>query len=672
MYLLIVESPSKTKKIAGYLGKGWQVEASFGHVRDLPIKEIGVSAPSYEPNYEISEKSKKTVAKLRELAKKADEIYLAPDPDREGEAIAWHLAELLCKNKPYKRVTFNEITESAVKKSINNPRLIDENLFMAQQGRRVLDRLYGYKLSPELSNKLNQYGVSAGRVQSVALRVIVDRERAIRNFVNTTHYGVSLIFDGWFAHWDTSDLLNDDNPYITDKTIADAVCIAVDNGGVTIKSFNEKEQSRKPPAPLITSTLQQAAANALKMSVSDTMDAAQKLFEAGLITYHRTDNPNLSEESIELIWDFLRSVGQDIHIPDKANKWKSKADAQEAHEAIRPTDFNKRTADTGDALLDKLYLLIWRVAVGSQMKSAVYKVRKAVLESNDIVDFSGAPEPKKQKAIFKASGRELIYQGWLILNKDDYTSEDSDSDDNLPILPVNEVVKPTSVELLEKETKPPRRYSETALVKMLERESIGRPSTYASIIQVLLNRNYVEIKKRQFEPTPLGEAIVDALVNRFAIMETAYTSEMENQLDAVAQGRATYLDVVTEYDNALNAELNNFKNAQIKPFGNDKTYPCPECEDGQLSRRKGKYGFFWGCSNYRNGCQCMRPDNNGKVGEPKGKQPIDKTHKCPECESGYLQKRKSKKGKWWWGCSGFKNGCKYMAYDKDGQPVTSS
>ncbi len=657
--LLIVESPAKAKKIQQYLDDSWQVVASYGHIRDLPVKEIGVEAPYYQPDYEITERGTKTISKLKNLAKQASEIYLATDPDREGEAIAWHLAQLLCKNKSYKRITFNEITEKAIKKAIENPRLIDENLFLAQQGRRVLDRLYGYKLSPELGNKLNQLGVSAGRVQSVALRVIVDRERDIYNFVSVSHYGIRLDFDNWFAHWDTSDLVDDDNPYITNKEIAKNVCDAVKSNGITIKSFNEKEQSRKPPAPLITSTLQQAAANTLKMSVTDTMDAAQKLFEAGLITYHRTDNPNLSDESITLIWEFLRSVGQDEHIPDKANKWKSKADAQEAHEAIRPTDFYRRKAETGNKNQDDLYTLIWRVAVASQMKSAIYKVREATLESNAIIDFSDAPKATKRTALFTAKGRELIYQGWLFLNKDDFTSEESNKDENLPVLPVNQAMQPNTIELLDKETKPPKRYSETSLVKLLEREGIGRPSTYANIIQVLLTRNYVEIKNRLFHSTELGEVIADALTNRFNIMEMEYTRNMESRLDAVAQGNASYLDVVTEYDATLETEIKAFKATKIKPFG-DHHYSCPEC-DGLLRRIKGKYGFFWSCSNFNNGCLYKTKDAKGK---PEKKE--NTTFICPSC-GGNLRRISSKFG-YFWGCSNFSDGCSYKAKDASGKP----
>lgn len=658
---MIVESPAKAKKIAGILGAGWIVEASYGHICDLPKNEIGVIAPSYEPVYEVGERSAGTVAKLKKLAQQADEIYLAPDPDREGEAIAWHLARLFCANKPYKRVTFNEITQTAIEKSLQSYRLIDENVFLAQQGRRVLDRLYGYKLSPVLSNKLNQRGVSAGRVQSVALRFIADRERQIQHFVPVTHYGVTLVFnDGnieWSAEWDTSDLVTDEMPYIIESSVAVRVQTVTEQAGVSVTDFSEKERSRKPPAPLITSTLQQAAANKLHFSVKQTMDAAQKLFESGLITYHRTDNPNLCEDAIHAVWAFLREAGQAAHIPEKAHRWKSKADAQEAHEAIRPTDFTRRTADTGDSVCDKLYLLIWRAAVACQMKPAIYKVRKVSLQTLVEVDFSGAPLVKKQPATFIATGSEVIYPGWLILMKDDYTNEDSLSDKQLPPQPQGKELIPAESHLNTQETKPARRFSETSLVKMLEREGIGRPSTYASIIETLLSREYVKLEGRVFKPTPLGHAVVDALTGRFEIMETAYTCEMENQLDEIAQGHTAYLSVVGGYDVALDAHLQDFQTADIKPFGQDKSYPCPECEDGQLRRLKGKHGYFWGCSNYKAGCQCMRPDNNGRVGEPQAKKALDKTHKCPECEEGYLQKRKGKKGIFW-GCSGYPK-CKH-------------
>lgn len=667
MKLLIVESPNKTKKIASYLGKDWQIEASYGHIRDLPVHDIGVTGPDYWPNYVTGEKSGKTVAKLKKLAQSAQEIYLATDPDREGEAIAWHLSQVLGKDKRYFRVTFNEITPRAIKQAIANPRQIDKRLFLAQQGRRVLDRLFGYKVSPALGSKLGQRGLSAGRVQSVALRLVVEREEAIRHFSKTKHYSVTLQFstttegEQWMARWVIpSHLLKEEQPYLTDKSIAETV-LQVALAGVEVKDFAEKEQSRKPPAPFTTSTLQQAASVQLHIGVDDTMKAAQALFEAGLITYHRTDNPNLSEEAIQAIWDYLRERGQTDYIPEKPNTWQAKADAQEAHEAIRPTDVRVYKADTGNELYDKLYKMIYRRAVASQMKAAVFKVRSAQLESIQSVAGIG-------KQIFQAHGQELLFDGWMKLSNEDYTTEEAEeSTRQLPILTPNQQIKPDSGQVLEQETKPPKRFTEAALVKALEKEGIGRPSTYASIITTLKKRDYVNIVKRCFEPTPVGQAIVHSLKGHFAFMEISYTREMEEQLDAIAQGKIDYQTTIAHYDQALDGQLSEFTDSHIMALSSDEpTYPCPNCETGHLRRIKGNKGYFWGCSNYAHEsapCKTSLPDDNGKPGK-KYEKNLD--HPCPSCGEGYLQRRKSKKG-FFWGCDHYPD-CTQTFPDKRGKP----
>ncbi|SUO96167.1 type I DNA topoisomerase [Suttonella ornithocola] len=673
MKLLIVESPAKTKKIAHYLGKDWRVEASFGHIRDMPVKEIGVTAPDYQPVYEVSESKKNQVARLKALAKEADEIWLATDPDREGEVIAWHLNEVLKSKKPTYRVTFNEITETAVKKAIQNSRNIDINLVKAQEGRRVLDRLYGYKLSPALAEKLDRWGVSAGRVQSVALRLIVDREQSIHDFKITKHFGVTANFEtdgiAWQAKWKTKDLVSEDNPYILDKRIAEKVQQAAKEGLILI-DFEEKEQSRKAPAPLITSTLQQAAANKLNMSVGDTMKAAQKLFEAGLITYMRTDNPNLSDDAIAAIKIFMTSVNQEEHLSDKPNTWKAKDGAQEAHEAIRPTDFKVREAtNLGDEAANRLYKVIWRAAIASQMKPARYKVRTATLKTLKEIDLhsetyasfdasSKTLNAIQAYALFEAKGSERIYAGWQMLMQDDYTNEDSETAETLPMLSKNETYHPNDTQVIELETRPPKRYSETSLVKALEKESIGRPSTYASIIETLKKREYVILQKKVFTPTELGVKIVKALINRFDMMELAYTAQMEEQLDAIAHGSATYLEVVSHYDNELEKQLKSFQQSTISGLSIETAqHTCPKCKTGNLKRLKGKNGAFWACSNYDSGkgCAYTAPDNKGK---PEERQ------KCPKCKDGFLVKRPSKKkpNKFWYGCDQYPQ-CDYKSFD---------
>ena len=681
--LLIVESPNKTDKIQHYLGSGWVVAASYGHIRDLPPGEMGVAPPDYRPQYVTGARSGKTIAKLKALARDADEIWLATDPDREGEAIAWHLQQVIGHGKTCRRVTFNEITQSAVAQAIRQPRQVDTRLFAAQEARRVLDRLYGYKVSPLAGNKLGQRGISAGRVQSPALRLVVEREEAIRAFTKTKHFGVAVELPGdtdaasWSAQWDSRPLVTDDHPYITNRDIAVAVLEAA-LPGLVVTAFDEKVQARKAPPPFTTSTLQQAAANRLKIGVETTMKLAQALFEAGLITYHRTDNPNLSQEGVQMVWDYLRAKGQAQYIPEKPNSWKAKDGAQEAHEAIRPTDFHVYEPQSGNAQQDALYKLIWRRALACQMRDAQFQVRTAQLATlapvaalQGLPPGNTAPPPK---ALFKASGSLRIYDGWMRVADDDYTSEDeAEAANPLPKLTVGAQHVPQDGKVLELETKPPPRYSEPALIRALEREGIGRPSTYASIIGTIQQRGYVEVVKRQFVPTELGTALIQALRGRFDFLEIAYTRGMEDHLDAIAQGKAGYRAVVAHYDQSLDAQLAVFAaDSSIQPLaGAEETFPCPNCDDGHLRRLKGKNGFFWGCSNYQrepNPCQATLPDARGKPGKPVARIEKSTEHPCPACGEGFLQRRPGKKkNTFWWGCDRYP-ACTHSAPDDNGKP----
>lgn len=681
--LLIVESPNKTDKIQHYLGSGWVVAASYGHIRDLPPGEMGVAPPDYRPQYVTGERSGKTIAKLKALARDASEIWLATDPDREGEAIAWHLQQVVGHGKTCRRVTFNEITQSAVAQAIRQPRQVDTRLFAAQEARRVLDRLYGYKVSPLAGQKLGQRGISAGRVQSPALRLVVEREEAIRAFVKTKHYGVVVELPddtgaaSWSAQWDTRPLVTDDHPYITDRDTAVAVLEAA-LPGLVVTAFDEKTQARKAPPPFTTSTLQQAAANRLKIGVETTMKLAQALFEAGLITYHRTDNPNLSQEGVQMVWDYLREKNQAQYIPEKANTWKAKDGAQEAHEAIRPTDFHTYDPQTGNAQQDALYKLIWRRALACQMRDAQFQVRTAQLQTlSPVAALQGLPpgnDAPAPTALFKSSGSLRIYDGWMRVADDDYTSEDeAEAANPLPKLTVGAQHVPQDGKVLELETKPPSRYSEPALIRALEREGIGRPSTYASIIGTIQQRGYVEVVKRQFVLTELGEALIQALRGRFDFLEIAYTKNMEDHLDAIAQGKAGYRAVIAHYDQALDAQLAVFAaDTSIQPLaGAAETFPCPNCEDGRLRRLKGKNGYFWGCSNYQrepNPCQTTLPDARGKPGKPKARIEQSTDHPCPACGKGCLQRRPGKKGNtFWWGCDRYP-ACTHRAPDDNGKP----
>ncbi len=703
--LVIVESPAKKGTIEKYLGDGWQVEASYGHIRDLPGDAMGVDFESYEPDYVASERGRSTIAKLKRIAQGADEVYLATDLDREGEAISWHLAEVLSLKNP-KRITFNEITKKAVTEAVRNPRTLDYDLFYAQQGRRVADRLVGWRVSPELNNATGMR-LSAGRVQSPAVRLIVERERQIQNFKPTKHYGVTLNFITddlkWSAEWDTSQITSEHQPYVLFKDIADKIYLTKN---VTVISQEQKLKKVGPPAPFITTTLQKAGNIALKLSPKETMKAAQALFDKGLITYHRTDNPNLSDDGIELIKAHLTEKGYEDHISEKPNTWKSKAEAQEAHEAIRPTDFALDiTSEISDKNTQLLFKMIRMRALLSQMKAAEFQVKNIVLESEKEFDVL-----EGKKALFTAKGSVLQYEGWKAFGKDESEEEHKKEGDSLlPQLNDKDNCVVTKGQVVEKKTKAPKRYTQPSLIARLEKEGIGRPSTYASIIDNIENREYVQIKKNQYHALKSGEIVVDSLVDRFKFIDLDFTRTMERGLDKIAKGELKYKTLMTALDAQLVSEIEELKNNPLR-----EVYECPKCgeplrqktgkngvfwgcsayqesgcdfiaqnDDGKpmeqpsevpacpdctspMKRIKGKKGFFWGCTNYENGCKKTMDDDNGKAVE-KSFEPSTE-HLCPKCGHG-LNRIKGSKG-FFWGCSNFKSGgCDYITDDKKGQPA---
>ena len=562
MKLLIVESPNKKKTISKYLGNGWQVEASMGHVCDLPQKEMGVAPPDYKPKYELSERGAKTVSHLIRAAQNAESIWLAMDPDREGEAIAAHLAKYLKKTVGiFHRVVFNEITEKAVKTAVANPRRLNRALFDAQQARRVIDRLVGYQVSPRLCH-ITKQKLSAGRVQSVAVRLLVERERAIRAFNPTAHFGVRLYFEiegiKWFADWDTKDFVNEDNPYVLDKELVDAIAKITE---VFVLSVDKKLVKRKAPPPFITTTLQKAASIQLGLDAEETMRLAQLLFEKGLITYHRTDNPNLSKDAILDIEAELRKLGLDEHIAIPPNRWKSKAGAQEAHEAIRPSN----PAFLNSVLEPKaqrLYELIRVRALSCQMLAATVETTKIVLvpldESHDV----RGTTPR-----FVAKWIRPIYPGWRLLAAEDYAEEKKESEgeqETLPQLKIKDPLKVDHSETRDLKTQAPKRYTEPALIGKLEKEGIGRPSTYAAILSNIKNRGYVQLKGKCFEAMNSAETIVDTLVGKFQFMEVAYTREMELALDEIAAEKQEYLTVVAMADQELQLGLRRLQQKDFR------------------------------------------------------------------------------------------------------------
>ncbi|WP_029808434.1 type I DNA topoisomerase [Vibrio parahaemolyticus] len=641
MNLVIVESPGKVKKIREILGQGWDVQASVGHVRDLPERDMGVEAPDFKPQYVPTERGKEVLAKLKKSVDKANTVYLATDLDREGEAIAWHLKQALRLDNP-QRIRFAEITSKAIKTALINPTAIDVKKVAAQEGRRVADRLVGYMVSPKLSLMAGRRGLSAGRVQSPAVRIVVDRERAIRAFVPTNHFGVLLGFEGWTAEWETKPFLLDGQDYILDKSLADRVANIRE---LHVIDCEEKQESKAPPAPFITSTMQQAASNKLRMKPKATMDVAQKLYEQGLITYMRTDNPNLSDDALMDIYQVCQAKG--LPMVDSPRTWKAKGDAQEAHEAIRPTHFDVEEA--GETPEQRaLYRLIWQRALGCQLASSKYAVRIARLRAVDSLD--------GKQVDFTAKGRALIYEGWKALYDDD-TASDEDKQKDLdgannpvPRLDAGEIINANTGKVLAKKTKAPSRFTEASLIKELERLGIGRPSTYAAIMENIMGRGYVANDKagKFLLPTDIGELVVDALVNsKFSFIEYDFTRDMESQLDLVADGRSSYRDVVSLVHGSLEREMAHMKVTAAPE------HPCPDCGK-PMFLRKGEKGNFFGCSGYPE-CSLTLPSVNGKPGKKQVREVAQVP--CPKCGKELIRRKKmglgKNKGYDFFGCSGF-------------------
>lgn len=651
MKLMIIESPGKIKKLEAILGGDWKVAASVGHVRDLPEKEMGVEAPEFRPQYELTERGSGVVAKLKALAKQADAVYLATDPDREGESISWHLQQCLKLTNP-QRVTFNEITSSAVKSALVAPRAIDIKRVAAQEARRVLDRLVGYMVSPKLSEGAGQR-LSAGRVQSPAVRLVVERERQIRAFKQTVHFGATLFFadakNEWSADWLTKpDFVSEDSPYFLDRAFAAAVAGVK---AVKVLTFEDSQAKRSPPPPFTTSTLQQAASAALGMDPKAAMAAAQALYEQGHITYHRTDNPNVSDESLGDIYAVAVKMGLDM--AEEPRRFKAKEGAQEGHPAITPTHWEVEEA--GETPEQRaLYKLVRLRAIACQLADALYAVRTVRLE---------AVEPVQGKRVeFEARGRTLTYSGWLKLIAGDQT-EDSDGDEEpdnpIPALQVGQQLDVQRGVLQEKKTRPPTRYTQATLVKKLEAEGIGRPATYAAIMDNIVTRSYVRTEKKYLVPTETGELVVDSLCGKFEFIDLGFTRDVEQELDRIAQGETVFKAVIQRVYEKLQGELSTLELTATPK------HPCPECGKS-LRRIKGKSGFFWGCAGHPD-CSVTLPDEAGKPGQRK---PLAVSNfACAKCGRPLAHRVKKGKGGYdFFGCTGFKEGCKESYPNKSGKP----
>jgi DNA topoisomerase-1 len=584
--LVIVESPAKAKTIEKYLGSEYKVLSSIGHVRDLPKsnKDAVDIDGGFIPRYIISPGKDKVIAGLKTAAKKADAVLLASDPDREGEAIAWHVAELLKDvNQNLKRVAFNEITEGAVKEAIAHPRDLDLNLKEAQEARRVLDRLVGYDLSGLIWKKV-RYGLSAGRVQSPALRIVMEREREIRAFVPETYFNLT-------AHTEANKMqipfLCTEEPKAKEE--ADRIKNVGENNDWVITNLKETEAKRSPRPPFTTSTLQQVASTRLGFSPSRTMGAAQKLYEAGLITYMRTDSTNMSAVAEKQIIALIHKEFGESYVQPRKYKTKSKS-AQEAHEAVRPTNFAKASAGT-TADQKALYELIWKRAVSSQMADATMKRSKLI---------TNLASSKESIPDFAVTGSQIVFPGWLAVD-----TGARGEDTEVPKLKVGDSLTLKEIEIEQKATQPPSRYSEAGLIKELEKRGIGRPSTYASIMNTITERGYTTKEGRTLIPTDTGDVVSSFLEKHFAdYISDTFTSEMEDELDEIALGNRTYLKTLTDFYLPFKKDVESKESIEkLTNLGaGPKQFPCPIC-GSEMIIKLGKSGTFLSCSRF--------PDCNG-------------------------------------------------------------
>lgn len=650
MKLLIVESPSKAKTIGKYLGSEYEVRASVGHVRDLPKsnkKAVDIEN-GFAPHYEVSAGKQKVIDEIKTLAKKATEVLLATDPDREGEAIAWHIREATHLDKA-KRVTFHEITESAIKEALKHPREIDMHLKEAQETRRVLDRLVGYDLSGIIWKKV-RYGLSAGRVQSPALRIIMEREREIRAFIPETYFVIAGEFEtiGKIKESKTYTLLLECVEQPKTKEEANAIVSKGIHGSWHITGLETQEVSRSPKAPFTTSTLQQTASSRLGFSPSRTMSIAQKLYEKGLITYMRTDSTTLSNVALGEIANTIESMYGKNLLEVRTYKTKSK-NAQEAHEAVRPTHASEKNGGTTDDE-KRLYHLIWCRTLASQMKDA--KLMRTKVTAN--IDGGGIPD-------FTVTGSVVSFPGWLTIDPD------SKGDDViLPKLNDGDGLMVKAINAAEKQTQPPNRYTEAGLIKELEKRGIGRPSTYASIISTIEDRGYVDKINKSLQPTDTGEVVISFLEDNFKdYISDTFTAEMEDKLDTIAEGKATYVKTLTDFYKPFMLVVK--EKEKLKKATNLGDAPsdmlCPTCGKSMVLKLA-KNGKFYSCSDYPTCLGARKLDGNVMEG------PKTLGRKCPKCGDlpgknggGELMEREGRYGKFI-ACSNYPK-CKYIEQDEE-------
>ena len=648
--LVIVESPAKAKTIKKFLGSKYKIEASMGHVRDLPKSQLGVDVENdFEPKYITIRGKGELLAKLRKEIKTADKVYLATDPDREGEAISWHLVAALGLDKDkYKRITFNEITKNAVKKSIAEARDIDMNLVDAQQARRVLDRIVGYLISDLLWKKVKR-GLSGGRVQSVALRIICDREEEIRSFIPEEYWSIDTEISAGTKEKFQAKYYGTDGKKTELKTGDEAEKIVADviNADFDVKEIKKGKRMKKPLPPFTTSTMQQEASKYLNFTAQKTMMVAQQLYEGvdvkgqgtiGLLSYIRTDSVRISDDAYAEIKEYITENLGEKYLAEERVVYKSKNNAQDAHEAIRPTHAELEPEMIKDSLTKeqyKLYKLVWERTIACQMKPAEY-------ESQSITLLAG-------NHMFKASGSLLTFEGFLkIYNRVDETQESG----LLPVVNEGDKLKANSVTPLQHFTQPPARFSDASLIKTLEEIGVGRPSTYAPTIATIIARNYVTKEKKMFYTTELGEVVNDIMKNYFKnIVNTDFTAAMETDLDSIEEGKIDWKEIIRSFYPIFDSELKNAQEKLSKIVIKDEVTDviCEKCGSNMVIKY-GKYGKFLACPNFP-ACSNAKP-----LYESAGA-------KCPLCGGDVLIK-KTKKGRKYFGCENNPDKCEFVSWNK--------
>lgn len=651
--LVIVESPAKAKTIQKYLGKNYEVMASMGHIRDLPKSKLGVDIENdFKPQYINMEGKENIIKELKKRAKKCDKVYLATDPDREGEAISWHIAQILDLDmNDNNRVEFNEITKTGIKKGMSDPHKIDVDLVNAQQARRILDRIVGYKLSPFLWKKVKR-GLSAGRVQTVAVRIIVDRENEIRNFVPREYWTVDAEFTApglrspFMASLVTVDGEKADIP---DKSEADRILERLKGAEYTVNAVRKKVVNKQPAPPFTTSTMQQEASRKLGFTTKRTMKVAQELYEGvdiegigavGLITYMRTDSLRVSDEARNAALEYIKSFYGEEYLPPKPRVYKSKSNAQDAHEAIRPstpdlTPDKVKSSLSADQF--KLYKLIWSRFIASQMAGARLDTVSVDIGAND--------------CIFRASGYSVLFDGFTVLYNESSDTE-KDSKKMLPPLKEGDKLKLKNISGNQHFTQPPPRYTEASLIKALEENGIGRPSTYAPTITTIMTRQYVERDGKQLKPTTLGEVTTELMKEHFTkIVDAKFTAEMENNLDEVEQGEKDWVSTLHEFYDDFEQTLEKAETAmegkRVKVPDEETDEICELC-GRKMVIKYSRYGKFLACSGFP---ECR---NTKKI--------VTETDgNCPRC-GGKMLLKKSKKGRSFYGCEKYPE-CNFMTWN---------